>query len=131
MKFIKQFGIILAISFVGEICNHFIPLPIPASIYGLVILFVGLLTGVIKLSSVKETGKFLIDIMPLMFIPAAVGLLECWGILQPIWVPVVCITLLTTIIVMVAAGRMTQWLLRRGTHITNTSKDVEVEAYDA
>lgn len=128
MKFIKQFAVILAISFVGEICNYFIPLPIPASIYGLVILFVGLLTGVIKLSDVKETGMFLIDIMPIMFIPAAVGLLECWGILQPIWVPVVCITLLTTIIVMAMTGRVTQWLLKRGKN-ADDNKDVEVEAY--
>lgn len=130
VKFLKQFGIILAISFVGEICNYFIPLPIPASIYGLVILFVGLWSGLIKLSSVKETGKFLIDIMPLMFIPAAVGLLECWGVLQPIWIPVVCITLLTTIIVMVITGRITQWLLQRKQNMVDV-KDVEVEIYDA
>lgn len=131
MKFIKQFGIILAISFVGEVCNHVIPFPIPASIYGLVILFVGLLTGVIKLSNVRETGKFLIDIMPIMFIPAAVGLLESWGILQPIWVPVVCITLLTTIIVMAVTGRVTQWLLQRERNIADDRENVEVEVYDA
>lgn len=126
MKFIKQFGIILVSSFVGEVCNYFIPLPIPASIYGLVILFLGLLTGVINLSSVQETGKFLIDIMPLMFIPAAVGLLESWGILQPIWMPVVCITLLTTIIVMAVTGRITQWLLRRERNVDD-GKNAEVE----
>ena len=89
-----------------------IPLPVPASIYGLVILFAGLLLGWVKLDSVKETGKFLIEIMPLMFIPAAVGLLESWGVLQPIFVPVITITLLTTILVMVAAGRVTQFVIR-------------------
>ena len=87
MKFIKQFLIIVIISFVGEVCNKWIPLPIPASIYGLVILFVALMTGAIKLEQVKETGKFLIEIMPLMFIPAAVGLLDSWKVLKPIWIP--------------------------------------------
>ena len=56
MKYIKQFLIILAISFVGELLKHFLPLPIPASIYGMVLLFTGLKTGLIKLEAVKETG---------------------------------------------------------------------------
>lgn len=112
MKYVKQFGIILTISFIGELCNQMIPLPVPASIYGLVILFIGLLLGWVKLDSVKETGKFLIEIMPLMFIPAAVGLLESWGVLRPIFVPVITITLLTTILVMAVAGRVTQLVIR-------------------
>lgn len=114
MKYIKQFGIILTISFVGEACNYLIPLPIPASIYGLVILFAGLFFEIIKLESVKETGKFLIEIMPLMFIPAAVGLLESWGVLKPICIPVIGITLVTTIIVMAVTGKVTQFVIRLG-----------------
>lgn len=130
MKYIKQFGIILAISFIGEVCNQCISLPIPASIYGLVILFVGLMAGIIRLEDVKETGRFLIEIMPLMFIPAAVGLLESWGILQPIWAPIICITLLTTIIVMAITGRITQRLLQRGCNIRIDAKDVEVDCHE-
>ena len=114
MKYLKQFGIILTISFVGELCNYLIPLPIPASIYGLVILFVGLSTKWIPLDSVKETGKFLIEIMPIMFIPAAVGLIDAWGILKPVCIPVIAITLLTTIIVMGVTGRITQFVIRKG-----------------
>lgn len=79
MKYINQFLIILLISFLGEILKCLLPLPIPASIYGMIILFLGLMTKVIKLESVKETGKFLIEIMPIMFIPAGVGLMTTWG----------------------------------------------------
>ena len=78
MKYLKQFLIILVISLVGELMNKFIPLPVPASIYGMVILFAGLLTGLIKLDAVKEAGRFLIEIMPVMFIPAGVGLISSW-----------------------------------------------------
>lgn len=124
MKYIKQFSIILTISFVGEVCNYFIPLPIPASIYGLVILFVGLFFGWIKLDSVRETGKFLIEVMPLMFIPAAVGLLESWGVLKPICIPVIGITLVTTIIVMVVTGKITQFVIR--TENRTQEKEVEI-----
>lgn len=79
MKLLRQFLIILAISFVGEALKYLIPLPVPASIYGMVILFVGLLTGLIKLRWVKDAGKFLIAVMPVMFIPAGVGLMSSWG----------------------------------------------------
>ena len=112
MKYMKQFCLIMFISFLGEVLHHYLPLPIPSSIYGLVILFVGLMTGVVKLSHVEETGRFLIEVMPLMFIPAAVGLLESWGILAPIWIPIVGITLITTVIVMIVSGKITQFAIR-------------------
>ena len=111
MKYMKQFCLIMFISFLGEVLHHYLPLPIPSSIYGLVILFVGLMTGVVKLSHVEQTGRFLIEIMPLMFIPAAVGLLESWGILAPIWIPIVGITLITTVIVMIVSGKITQFVI--------------------
>lgn len=113
MKYLKQFLLILLISFAGELLKHLIPLPVPASIYGLAILFTGLITGLIPLSKVKETGKFLTEIMPVMFIPAGVGLLESWGILAPVFVPVLITTLVSTIVVMVTAGRVTQSVIRR------------------
>ena len=105
--------VILAISFVGEVLKYMIPLPIPASIYGLVILFVALETGLIRLSAVKDTAKFLIEIMPLMFIPAGVGLLDSWGVLQPVILPVAVITIVSTIIVMGVSGVVTQAVIRR------------------
>ena len=85
MKYLQQFLLILCISFVGEFLKYVLPLPIPASIYGMVILFIGLLTGLIKLEQVKDVGKFLIEIMPVMFIPAGVGLMESWGTLNRLY----------------------------------------------
>ena len=113
MKYLKQFAIIIVISFVGEILNNIIPLPIPASVYGFVILFICLVTGIIKLEAVKETGKFLVEIMPIMFIPAAVGLLDSFDVLKPILLEVSIILVVTTVIVMVIAGRVTQFIIRR------------------
>ena len=112
MKYIKQFGIILGISFLGEILKSLIPLPIPASIYGLVLMLFALQTGILALDKVKDTAKFLIEIMPIMFIPAEVELMETWGVLKSIFVPVIVITLVSTVVVMVAAGRATQSIIR-------------------
>ena len=113
MKYIKQFIVILGISFIGEILKYLLPLPIPASIYGMVLLFTGLMTGVIKLESVKETGVFLIEIMPVMFIPAGVGLMTSWETLRAIIVPVSVITVITIITVMIATGWVSQVMIRR------------------
>lgn len=113
MKYIKQCLIILVISLIGELLKYLLPLPIPASIYGMVLLFIGLMTGLIKLEAVKETGAFLIEIMPVMFIPAGVGLMTSWGTLKAIIVPVSIITVITIITVMIAAGRVSQAIIRK------------------
>lgn len=114
MKYLKQFLIILVISFAGELLKYVLPLPIPASIYGMVILLVGLLTGWIALDAVKDVGKFLIEIMPVMFIPAGVGLMSSWGILKPLILPVSIITVVTIVTVMAATGKVSQWVIRKG-----------------
>ena len=111
MKYIKQFEIILAISFIGELMNRLIPLPVPASIYGMAILFTALCTGIIKLSAVKETGHFLVQIMPMMFIPATVGLLESWEVMQSFLTAIIVIALVSTVIVIFASGHATQLII--------------------
>ena len=112
MKYILQFEIIIAISLIGELLNRIIPLPIPASIYGMVILFTALCTGLIKLSAVRETGKFLIYIMPMMFIPATVGLLESWSVMQEFLTAIIVISLVSTVLVMVFTGHITQFIIK-------------------
>ncbi|MFR3727319.1 CidA/LrgA family protein [Lacrimispora sp.] len=112
MKYLRQFSIILFISLIGEIIHLFVPLPIPASIYGLLIMLIGLATKLIPLSAVEDASIFLIEIMPVMFIPAAVGLLDSWGILGPILIPFLVITLISTVIVMAITGRVTQFFIR-------------------
>ena len=77
------------------------------------LLFILLLTGAIKLSAVKETGKFLIEIMPIMFIPAAVGLIESYKELLPVCGQVVLITIVSTVLVMGASGLTTQFVMRK------------------
>lgn len=113
MKAIGQIVIILLISFAGELLNRLIPLPVPASIYGIVILFCLLEFKIIPLKAVKETGDFLVGVMQLMFIPAAVGLLEAWDVIRPNWLPYIAITVISTFAVMFVSGRVTQSVIRR------------------
>lgn len=113
MKYLKQCLIILSVCCIGEIIKYFIPLPIPASIYGLVLMLVLLLTKVIRLDQVKDVADFLIEIMPVMFIAPTVGLITSWDVLKPVLVPVCIITVVTTFLVMIITGKVTDLLVRR------------------
>lgn len=112
MRYIKQLLIILIVSCIGELLNFLIPLPIPGSIYGMILLFILLCCGVIKLSQIKETGDFLIDIMPILFVPSAVGIISQLEQLKSIWIQVIIITIVTTFLVMGITGLVTQAVIR-------------------
>lgn len=81
MKYLNQFIIILLVCFVAELIALSLPFKIPASIYGLGLMLVLLFTKVIKVSAVRDVAAFFIEIMPVMFIPAAVGLITAKDIL--------------------------------------------------
>ncbi len=113
MKHIKEFGIIIFISFIGEILHAIIPLPIPASIYGLVIMLICLGTKFIKLDDVRNTSVFLIEIMPMMFIPVAVGLMTSWNTIKPNLIPYAVITVVSLVAVIGISGWSAQFVIRR------------------
>ena len=113
MKFLRQFMIILLLSFLGEVLKMFIPLPIPASVYGLVLMLLCLVTGILKTSQVKDAAFFLIEIMPVMFIPAVAGLIDSWKVLQPLLLPILVITVVITVFVMVITGKVAQMIAQK------------------
>lgn len=112
MKYIKQFGIILLISFFAEILNYFIPVSAPAGIWGILLLFLALKLRVIAVSDIREVSSFLLEIMPLMFIPSAAGLINSWIIIKNSWIPHIVLVVISTIIVIVVSGRVTQFVLK-------------------
>ena len=113
MKYIKQLVIILAVTAVGELLKYVLPFPVPASIYGLVLMLLLLMTKVLKLEQVKETGDFLIEIMPLMFIPPSVGIMVSWGQFKEMLIPFLVISILSTVVVVFATGKTSDYLLNR------------------
>ena len=112
LKLFKQFTIIIFLSFLGEVLHTLIPFPIPASIYGIMLLFLLLERKVLRIDDIREVSDFLIFIMPLLFIPSAVGLIDVWDELRASLTAYVTIIIAVTLIVMVATGRITQWFLQ-------------------
>lgn len=112
MKYIAQLSLIILISFAGELLNALIPLPVPASIYGLAILFFCLKFKCIKMSWVKETGEFLLAAMPVMFVPSSVGFMTAFPIMKKYGIHFIIIAVITTFAVMAVTGRVVQFVIR-------------------
>ena len=113
MKYLKQLLIILVFTGLGEILAYVIPFPIPAAIYGIVLMLLSLLTGLLKPESVKDVSSFLISIMPVLFVPPSVRILEYWGIIGPNVAAIAVIAVSTTFLVFAVGGLVTQWVIRR------------------
>lgn len=111
MKYIYQFAIILLVSALGELLKYFIPLPIPASIYGLVLMLIALITGIIKLEKIEATADFLLDIMTIVFIPGGVGLITAWEPIRAMFVPAMVIIIVTSVLMMGVTGMVTQFMI--------------------
>lgn len=111
MKYIKESAIIFGITMIGEFLNNLLPLPVPAGVYGLFLLLLLLCTGLLKLEEIEATGNFLLDIMPILFIPASVGLIESYEAMKAILVPLIVICLVSTLVVMGVTGKVTELMV--------------------
>ena len=106
MKYLTQFLIILGFTLTGEVLQRIIPLPIPASVYGLLLLFLALCFGLIKLEQVKETGAFLTSILPILFVSPAVGIVEDWGLIRDDLIPILLLLVASTVLTFGISGRI-------------------------
>lgn len=113
MKYLHQAAILAAVTFAAEILRLLLPLPIPASIYGLVLLFLLLQTGVLKLSQIQDVGDLLLGLMPLLLVPATVSVVSALDAVKAMLLPVLVMCFVGTLVVMAVTGRVAQWFIRR------------------
>lgn len=111
MKFLKQIAVILLFSFLGEVCRAVIPLPVPASIYGMVLMFAALSMKIVRLDQVKEAGGFLTSMLPVLFVSPLVSLLDCWPQVRENLVPLAVTVAVTTVTTFGTAGLVTKWMM--------------------
>lgn len=113
MKYIKQLLIILVFSLAGQFLEKAIPIPIPAAIYGFVLLFLALCLGLLKPEHIDETANFLIKIMGLFFVAPAVNILAYYEVIAPALVPICIVVISSTIVVFAVAGTVTRLLQKK------------------
>ena len=114
MKYLSQFLIILGFTLTGEALQRMIPLPIPASVYGLTLLFLALCLKIVKVDQVKQTGAFLTSILPILFVSPAVNIVDDWALIQNDLLPIVLIMMGSTFLTFGISGRIAQWMLQKG-----------------
>lgn len=112
MKYMKQIGIIATISFIAELLHYFLPLPIPASVYGMVILFVLLCVRVIKLPQIENVADWMLSIMPIFFIAPSVGLINSFDSIRGQVLPLITICFVSTVVVTALTGLIAQGIIR-------------------
>ncbi len=113
VKYIKQICIILVICLIAEFMEYLIPLPIAASMYGLVLMLIALSTKIIPLKSVENVSDFLTDNLSIMFIPPTVGIMASVEEIKEMFVPLVVISVVSTLLIMTVTGRVAQAIIRR------------------
>ncbi len=128
MKYLKQVSILFAFTFISEILNQIIPLPIPASIYGLVFLFLCLEFKIIKIDQIKDTADFLLAILPIMFVPSSVGFIKALPLMKKYGIQFLIIGVSTTFLVMIVSGLITQLILRIKKRFNKKSNNESMEA---
>lgn len=123
MKLIREVLWIIFFTFVGEILNASLPLPVPAGVYGLILMLIFLMRGIIRLDEVEQAGNFLLETMSIMFLPAAVGIMTVSKLLLPVLFPYMVIILFSTFLVMAVTGLSAEFILRK----TESEEDWEKE----
>lgn len=113
MRYLLQAVIIAAVTFAAEIIKYFVPLPVPASIYGLLLLFALLKSGILKLEQIEDVGNLLLELMPLLLVPASVSVLTALDAIQRMLLPVLVMGFIGTTAVMLVTGLLSQWIIRR------------------
>lgn len=115
MKFLYPFVVILVFTFLGELLNYFLPFPIPASVYGLILLFLGLRLGLVKLEKIESLGSTMVGLLPLLFVPPVVNLLGCWEVVRQNLIAIMGIIFVSTVLIFGISGRLSQLVIdRRG-----------------
>lgn len=114
MKYLSQFCIILGFTLIGEALQRLLPLPIPASVWGLALLFLALCRGIVRLEQVRDAAGFLISVMPVMFVAPAVGIVENWDLISSRLLPIFLLLAATTFLVFGISGCLTQLLMKKG-----------------
>ena len=113
MKYFPQFMIILGFSLMGELFQALIPLPISASIYGMVLLFLALCIGLVKPEKVSVAADWLIGIMPLLFIAPAANILFYFDVIAPALASIVAVIVVSTLVIFAVAGTITKLLVKK------------------
>lgn len=110
MKYLKQLMIILIAYFLGIIMQLAFNLPIPGTVLGLILLFLGLSFGIVKIEMIEDICEVLISHMSFLFIPAGVGLMTSFNLLEGKVVAFSAVIIISTFVVWIVTAYVVKFL---------------------
>lgn len=112
MKILKELAILFLLCMAGETISYFLPFPVPGSVIGLFLLLALLFSGRLGKEPLSVTGNFLLDNMPLFFIPATVSLMTVLSVIGDVLAIVVFICIVTTIITFAVTAYVVKFVMK-------------------
>ncbi|HCU7915247.1 TPA: antiholin-like murein hydrolase modulator LrgA [Staphylococcus aureus] len=133
--FFHQVIVIALVLFVSKIIESFMPIPMPASVIGLVLLFVLLCTGAVKLGEVGKVGTTLTNNIGLLFVPAGISVVNSLGVISQAPFLIIGLIIVSTILLLICTGYVTQIIMKvtsrsKGDKVTKKIKIEEAQAHD-
>ncbi|HIH0081456.1 TPA: antiholin-like murein hydrolase modulator LrgA [Staphylococcus aureus] len=133
--FFHQVIVIALVLFVSKIIESFMPIPMPASVIGLVLLFVLLCTGAVNLGEVEKVGTTLTNNIGLLFVPAGISVVNSLGVISQAPFLIIGLIIVSTILLLICTGYVTQIIMKvtsrsKGDKVTKKIKIEEAQAHD-
>jgi holin-like protein len=112
LKSVLQIGFFMLVSIAMNQLVVLMHWPIPGSILGIVVIFIGLQTKLIKLEWIDAGASWLLAEMLLFFIPPAVSLIQYEDLIMSSGLRILLVMLVSSIAVMAGAGFLAQWMVK-------------------
>ena len=110
--FFHQVSVISIVLLVSKMIESFMPIPMPASVIGLVLLFICLCTGIIKLGQVEKVGTALTDNIGLLFVPAGISVIKSLGLLAAHPILILGLIFISTLLLLLCTGFFSQMIVK-------------------
>ncbi|VEU80837.1 Putative effector of murein hydrolase LrgA [Haploplasma axanthum] len=104
MKIVLELFIILIFTLLGELIASILPFSFPGSVIGLLLLFVALMTKIVKVDQIKDVSKWLQKNMAFLFVPLCVGIMQYFDIIKVSWFEILLILVVSTIITLITTA---------------------------
>ena len=98
MKIIKQIGIIFTVCWVSLVIEKILPFAFPASVIGMILLLICLMTGILKMEHIQEKADLLLENMAFFFIPAGVSIINYFDVLKNSVIQLIVICVVSTVV---------------------------------
>ena len=112
MKIIKQIGVIFTVCWLSQVIAEYLPFDFPASVIGMIVLFLCLMTGILKVEHIQEKADFLLGNMAFFFVPAGVSIMNYFDILKESLIPFLVICILSTVITFAVTAYSVKFVMK-------------------